>query len=483
MSHSAPHAPPTTHTLLQALRDVLGDDAVTTGSALLEHRFADWSGIPAQTPLALLRPRTTEQVQSLMRICHHYRQPVVVQGGLSGLAGAACTRENDIALSVERMNAIEDIDLVSGTLTVQAGATLQAIQEAAAQHGMLFPLDLGARGSCTIGGNLACNAGGTRVIQYGMAREQVLDLEAVLPDGRLIGGQRKMLKNNTGLDLKQLLIGSEGLLGIITRATLRLRPAPSATATAWCGLPNYSAVTTLLHKAQKKLPQGVCTFEVIWPSYYHYVLSQLPDLRPPLQGSHPYHVLLESVGSTPALQTDFENFLAHCLEDGIVEDAAIALSTADAQALWKIREAPAEFPRLMPRLLGFDISFAIRDIDRATHACSHALRSRWPHCTLLEYGHLGDGNLHLIVDIPDASDTALQEAERIIYDVVAHYQGSVSAEHGIGLKKRAVLPHSRSHTELDLMLSIKRAIDPYNLLNPGKVFPDAWQHALNSIQG
>lgn len=464
--------------VLLALRAALGDGGVTTGPLLDERRYADWSGLPAQRPLALLRPRTTEQVALALSICHQHRQPVVVQGGLSGLAGAACTRADDIALSLERMDAIEDIDLVSATLTVQAGATLQAVQDAAARHGMMFALDLGARGSCTIGGNLACNAGGTRVIQYGMAREQVLDLEAVLPDGRTIGGQRKMIKNNTGLDLKQLLIGSEGLLGVITRATLRLRPAPGAAATAWCGLSSYACVTNLLHEAQKQLPHGVSAFEVIWPGYYRYVLAQLPGMKPPLPGTHPYHVLLESLGTGPAHQAAFEDFLAHCLESGIVEDAVVAQSEADTQALWRLREAPAEFPRLMPRLLGFDISFAIRDIADAAHACGEALRRHWPDCILLEYGHLGDGNLHLIADLPGAPDAALQEAEGLVYEVVARYHGSVSAEHGIGLKKRAVLAHSRSRAELDVMLAIKRTIDPCNILNPGKVFPDEWLHAL-----
>jgi len=470
-------------TAIQSLLNTLGEDIVTTGDALTARRFADWSGVPAQTPLALLRPRTTEQVAQALSICHQYKQPVVAQGGLSGLAGAACTGANDVALSLERMAAIEEVDPANRCMTVQAGAVLQTVQQAAAAHGLLFALDLGARGSATLGGNLATNAGGVNVIQYGMAREQVLDLEAVLADGRIIGGQRKMLKNNTGLDLKQLLIGSEGTLGIITRATLKLRPLATATMTAWCGLPDYAAVIALLNRAQQTLPQGVCAFEVMWPGYYEYVLGQLAHLKRPLTGQHAFYVLLESqeTSTTATLQASLESLLADCLAQGIVTDAVLAQSTAQAQDFWRVREAPEHFPRLMPELIAFDVSFAIHDIDDAAQACTHALRQRWPHCTILAYGHLGDGNLHLVVDVPDAPDDVsthprpalATQVEDLVYQIVARYHGSVSAEHGIGLKKQAVLAYSRSASELAVMRSIKHALDPHNILNRGKLFAGA----------
>lgn len=460
-------------TVLQALLDALGEDVVQFGEQIANRRYADWSGVPAVQPLALLRPRTTQQVSQALAICHQYRQPVVVQGGLSGLAGAACTQEHDIALSLERMNAIEEADEVSGTITVQAGVILQAVQERAAAMGMMFPLDLGARGSCTIGGNLGSNAGGNRVIKYGMAREQVLDLEAVLADGRIIGGLRKMVKNNTGLDLKNLLIGSEGTLGVITRAVLRLRAQPGAVATAYCGLADYDSVTALLRAAQQRLVSGVSAFEVMWPGYYNYVLANVPGLKPPLPAQHNYYVLLESVGGEAERhQADFECVLEECMEAGIIENAAVATTAGDAQGFWSVRDAPAEFPALMPKLIAFDVSFSIRDIGQAAQDCAARLGARWPDSTVLVYGHLGDGNLHLITDVPGVTEETVKQVEALVYGLVNEYNGSVSAEHGIGLKKRNVLGLTRSPADLDAMLAIKQALDPHNILNRGKVFAD-----------
>lgn len=463
------------NTVLQALLDALGEDVVQFGERIAYRRNADWSGVPAAQPLAVLCPRTTQQVSQALAICHEYRQPVVVQGGLSGLAGAACTQEHDIALSLERMNVIEEIDEVSGTMTVQAGTILQTVQEQAAAIGVMFPLDLGARGSCTIGGNLGSNAGGNRVIKYGMVREQVLDLEAVLADGRIIGGLRKMVKNNTGFDLKNLLIGSEGTLGVITRAVLRLRPQPAAVATACCGLADYDSVTALLRTAQQRLASGVSAFEVMWPGYYNYVLANISGLKPPLPAQHNYYVLLESMGTEPERQqADFERLLQECLETGVIEDAAVATTQRDALDFWSVRDAPAEFPVLMPKLIAFDVSFSIRDIGQAAQDCAARLGARWPGCTVLVYGHLGDGNLHLIVDVPGAAAETVEQVEALVYGLVNEYNGSVSAEHGIGLKKRNVLGLTRSASDLDAMRAIKLALDPHDILNRGKVLPDRY---------
>ena len=459
--------------VVQALIACLGDDVVEYGEQIADRRHADWSGLPAAVPLALLRPRTTQQVSQALAICHQHRQPVVVQGGLSGLAGGACTQAGDIALSLERMNQIEEVDEISGTMTVQAGVTLQTVQERAHGVDMMFPLDLGARGSCTIGGNLGSNAGGNRVIKYGMAREQVLDLEAVLADGSIIGDRRKMVKNNTGFDLKNLLIGSEGTLGVITRAVLRLRPQPASVATAWCGLADYEAVTVLLRTAQQRLSAGVSAFEVMWPGYYDYVLSRVQGLRPPLASRHAYYVLLESVGGDiQQHQAEFQRLLEECLEDGVIENAALASSASDALDFWKVRDAPAEFPVLMPNLIAFDVSFSIREIGQAARDCAHRLNMRWPDSTVLVYGHLGDGNLHVIVNVPEASEVAAAEVDEMVYSLVKEYKGSVSAEHGIGLKKKMVLGHTRSLADLNAMCAIKRALDPHCILNRGKTLPD-----------
>ncbi|RKP51873.1 FAD-binding oxidoreductase [Pararobbsia silviterrae] len=459
-----------THAVVRALRESLGADVVALPAEFEGRKHADWSRTPSADPIALVRPRTTEHVATALRICDEHNQPVVAQGGLTGLAGGACMLGGEVALSLERMTGIEELDTVSATMTVRAGTPLQIVQEAADAAGFMFPLDLGARGSATIGGNLATNAGGNRVIKYGMMRDQVLDVEAVLADGSVVGGLRKMIKNNTGYDLRDLLIGSEGTLAIITRVVLRLRPKPRVVSTAWCGVGRYEDVTTLLHEAQARLPAGVSAFEVMWPGYYDFVLERLPELRAPLEDRHAFYVLLESSGADPESQNEaFENFLAEMLERGVLVDAALAASDADAAAFWAIRDAPGEYPRLIPGRVSFDVSFSIADVGEAAIRCEAKLRERWPNATILVYGHLGDGNLHIVVQEPDWAPTVAPEVQRVVYDVTAEMGGSVSAEHGIGLKKLKVLALSRSATELAAMRAIKNALDPKHLLNPGKV--------------
>ncbi|MGA7776303.1 MAG: FAD-binding oxidoreductase [Paraburkholderia sp.] len=458
--------------VVAALRAALGADVVALPAEFAGRKHADWSRTPSADPIALIRPRTTEQVATALKICFEHHQPVVTQGGLTGLAGGACMLGGEVALSMERMSGIESIDPVSATMTVLAGTPLQTVQEAADDAGFMFPLDLGARGSCTIGGNLATNAGGNRVIRYGMMRDQTLDLEAVLPDGSVIGGLRKMIKNNTGYDLRNLLIGSEGTLAVITRAVLRLRHKPRAMSTAWCGLPDYDSVTTLLRRSQERLPAGVSAFEVMWPGYYDFVLQRLPELRAPLEGKHAYYVLLESSGADPARQAQaFEEFLAGMLEDNVIADAALASSEADAAAFWAIRDAPGEYPRLIPGRVSFDVSFSITDVGDAANRCEERLRARWPNATILIYGHLGDGNLHIVVQEPDWPPSTAPEVQKVVYGVTGDMGGSVSAEHGIGVKKLGVLALSRSPAELAAMKTVKAALDPRNILNPGKLMP------------
>ncbi|MEC5409231.1 FAD-binding oxidoreductase [Paraburkholderia sp. MPAMCS5] len=455
---------------IAALREALGADVVSAPPEFGSRQVADWSGTPAVQPVALVRPRTTDEVATALRICHQHRQPVVTQGGMTGHAGGACVLNDEIALSLERMNGVVEIDPVSATMTVLAGTPLQVVQEAADQAGFMFALDLGARGSCTIGGNISTNAGGNRVIRYGMMRDQVLDVEAVLADGSVIGGERKMIKNNTGYDLRNLLAGSEGTLAVITRAVLRLRAKPRAVSTAWCGMPGYEAVTTLLGRAQERLPAGVSAFEVMWPSYCNFIRARMPELRVPLAGDHAYYVLLESCGADPERQAAaFEEFLADMLEAGVIADAAIAQSESDAAAFWAIRDAPGEYPRLIPGRISFDISFAVAQAGEAAQRCDERLRARWPQATILVYGHLGDGNLHVVVQEPGWTAETIGEVQRVVYELTAEMSGSVSAEHGIGEEKLKVLPLSRSPAELAAMKAIKLALDPYNLLNPGKV--------------
>lgn len=460
----------TTAQAVDALIQALGTDVVATGSAIPARRHGDWSGVPASVPRALLRPRTTEQLSRLLKICNELDQPVVAQGGLTGLAGGACCGPEEIALSLERMNAIEEVDAVSGTLTAQAGCTLQAVQEAAEAAGFLFALDLGARGSCTIGGNLSTNAGGNRVIRYGTMRDQVLGIEAVLADGSVVGGLHKMVKNNTGYDFRHLFAGAEGTLGIVTRVVLKLHPQPRSVCTAWCGLSDFRSVTTLLRRAKAELPGGVSAFEVMWPSYLDFMMERVKGLRPPLQGRHGMNVLMESAGADEVHHpAAFEAFLARMLEEGVIEDAAVARSAADARSLWAVRDATAEFPILLPGMAAFDVSFAIADIGRAALECEALLRERWPDGIALVYGHLGDGNLHVIAHADGGRPETRMQIEEVVYDLTRRYRGAVSAEHGIGLLKRKVLGHTRSPAELAAMRAIKQALDPKGILNPGKV--------------
>ncbi|ABM57832.1 FAD-binding oxidoreductase [Verminephrobacter eiseniae] len=455
---------------VQALLHALGAQVVQLPADFGNRQHADASRMACAEPIALLRPVSTAQIAQALRICSEHRQPIVTQGGLTGLSGGACLRGGEIALSMERMRGIESIDMQASTMTVLAGTPLQMVQQAAEAAGAMFPLDLGARGSCSIGGNLATNAGGNRVIKYGMARDQVLDIEVVLPGGQVLGGRHRMIKNNTGYDLRHLFIGSEGTLGVITKAVLKLRPKPTAVSTAFCGVPDFAAVIQLLTRAQSELPAGVSAFEVMWPGYYHFVLERLPHLRAPLARRHAFYLLLESSGADAERQNQaFECFLAKCMADGLLQDAAIAGSDADALAFWAIRDAPGEYQRILPGRVSFDISFAISDVEAAIAHCEAALRERWPKATVLIYGHLGDGNIHIVVQEPDWPAGSMAEVQSVVYGITGQWAGSVSAEHGIGLKRKPVLGLTRSAIEIDVMRAIKRAIDPDNLLNPGKL--------------
>ena len=317
--------------LLAALRDALGENAVASGAEVPERNRNDWSPLPPVTPLAVVRPSTPEGVATAMGLAHRHGVPVVPQGGLTGLAGGARPVADGIALSLERLVGIEEIDPDAATMTVRAGTTLEMIQNAAAAAGFMVAIDLGARGSCAIGGNLSTNAGGNRVIRYGMAREMVLGLEVVLPDGTLVTGLNKMLKNNAGYDLKQLFLGSEGTLGIITRAVLRLWPLPEATMAAMCGLADYTAVLRLLRTARRKLGPILSAFEVMWPDYWEVATGQVPNVRRPIQGSHGFYVLVEAQGSADFDEQRFAGWLEAQLEAEVLADAAVAASLQDVR--------------------------------------------------------------------------------------------------------------------------------------------------------
>lgn len=473
---------PDTHTFLTQLTSLAGHAAVYTGDAIAPQHLSDWSGTPPVQPLALVCPGDTATVSRVLALCHAHRVPVVPQGGLTGLCGGAVPVSGGIALSLARMNRIDPVDTVGATLTVQAGATLQAVQEAAAAAGFLFGMDLGARGSCQIGGNLATNAGGNGVVQHGMMREQTLGLEVVLADGTVLPMLRPMLKNNTGCDLKHVFIGAEGTLGVITQAVLALRPAPPARQCFLVALPDFSAAVVLLRKLQTAFPGTLAAFELMWADFYNLAVGWRGGAAPFPQ-AHPFAVLADVTGTDHAELTErVESVLGSGMADGLVLDAVLAQSPSQAQALWRIREATAEFPTRM-RPINFDISLPLAQMDAFANDCVEALSQRWPGHRTVRFGHLGDGNLHLTTDARSLAGLTPAEAthtvEQLVYGLVAQRGGSVSAEHGIGLHKKPYLSASRTPAELAVMHAIKRALDPLNLLNPGKVF-DVPDHPENN---
>jgi FAD/FMN-containing dehydrogenase len=458
----------------QALLDLrvqLGAAAVLTGADVPERNGHDWSPQAPQPPLAVVRPVDAAGVSAALRACRAAGLAVVPQGGLTGLCGGARPEPGWVALSLERMVGVEEVDVAGATMTVRAGTPLELVQRAAADAGMFFALDLGARGSCSIGGNLSTNAGGNRVIRYGMARELVLGLEVVLPDGTIVTSLNKMLKNNAGYDLKQLFIGSEGTLGVITRIVLRLHPQPGCTMSALCALPDYASVVRLLGAARRGLGPLLSAFEVMWPDYWQ-VVTERVGVRPPVGGSHGLYVLVEAQGTDETIDGPrFAAWLERLLEEGAIADAAVAQSVADTQSFWALRDACAEFfPTLGPHV-SFDVALAVRDMDAFATRCKAALLQNIPGCESVYYGHIGDGNLHLVAwaDGLSVENQPKQQMDETIYGLVREFKGSVSAEHGIGTAKKPYLGHARSEAEIALMRTLKQALDPHGLLNPGKV--------------
>ena len=455
---------------IEDLRRALGAAAVLAGDDIPARNEHDWSILAPVRPLCVVRPADPAGVAAAMRICAAHRLPVVPQGGLTGLCGGARPVEGSVALSLERLVGIEEIDAAAATMTVRAGTPLETIQKAAADAGLFCALDLGARGSCTIGGNLSTNAGGNRVIRYGMAREMVLGIEVVLPDGTLMTSLNKMLKNNAGYDLKQLFVGSEGTLGVITRAVLRLQPQPACTMAALCGLVGYDAVLALLAAARRGLGPLLSAFEVMWPDYWEVATRRVPGVRDPLAGRHAFTVLVEAQGGDAEGDPQrFQAWLEAMAEAGVVADAAVARSLADAAAFWATRDAAAEFTAVLGPHASFDIGLPVAGMDAYAAECRAAFAAELPGALALFYGHIADGNLHIVACLPGAAEQPFAAIDDIVYRLVRRHGGTVSAEHGIGLKKKPFLAFSRSPEELALMRLIKRAIDPTNRLNPGKV--------------
>jgi FAD/FMN-containing dehydrogenase len=452
--------------LIDALQGIVGERGLLTGDDVQARPNQSW-GQGSCPALAVVRPASTDEVAAVLRLCNAQGRAVVPHGGLTGLVDGITCDAGDVAISLERMNAIEHIDADAGTMVVQAGAVLQTVQEAAEEAGWQFAVDFGARGSANIGGMVATNAGGNSVVRYGMTREQVLGLEAVLADGTVLSNMNEMIKNNTGYDLKHLFVGSEGTLGIVTRAVLRLRPRARSVQTALVALDSFADVAGLLRRLGVELEGKLSAFEVMWRNFYHYMTVESGKHQPVIPADYPYYVLVESEGADAAREEEqFMAVLGALMEEGHVADAVICQSSQQAAQLWEMRDdVEALVTAVFPPAI-FDISLPIREMEAYVAGLEGTLAEQYPGTRLVSFGHLGDGNIHLGIG-PVQDKHAI---ERLVYERLSEVKGSVSAEHGIGLEKREFLGNSRTAAELAVMRSIKAALDPHNTLNPGKIF-------------
>ena len=456
-------------TLQKRLADIVGGANVLTEAADTKPYTVDWRKQYAAPAECVVRPASTQELAQVVALCARENVAVVPQGGNTGLVGGSVPTgaRREIVLALGRMNRIRELDRLNDTVTVEAGCVLATVQRAALEAGRLFPLSLAAEGSCQIGGNLSTNAGGVNVLRYGTAREQVLGLEVVLPDGRVWDGLRGLRKDNTGYDLKQLFLGAEGTLGVITAAVLKMRARPSASATAWVALETPAAAVELLGRLRDRVGECVSAFELVSRRCLEAVLAHAHDTQDPFAAAHPWYVLveLEDAGTFESLQSRLEEPLAEYIEQGKVRDAAIAASHLQAAALWRIRES---IPEAQFANVKHDVSVAVSRVPLLIERAEAALAKAFPGVQSYIFGHVGDGNLHY--NIGDQSLVARKaEVNRIVYDAVAALGGSISAEHGLGQLKRDEIVRHREPLELELMRAVKRALDPRGLMNPGKV--------------
>lgn len=473
---------PVTPAVLDALRTIVGEKGLILDDQGKEPFVRDWRGVRVGTAAVVVRPASTDEVSKVVKLCYDNGIAIVPQGGNTGLMGGATPypTHSGILLSLGRMNHVLEVDPVGYSMTVEAGCILQTLQETAASHDRFFPLSLGAQGSCVIGGNLSTNAGGVQVLRYGNARNLVLGLEVVLPNGDVWNGLRSLKKDNTGYDLKHLFMGAEGTLGIITKAVLKLWPAPKDTATSWLAIRDPQAAVEILSEAHAASEDNVGSCELMSRAVTDLVLHHVPGTQDPLKADTPWYLLLEWSSSRPkadgaeGMSEKMEQFLADQMETGRVLDAVIAQNEAQARNMWRIREGIAEASRAEGLGLSYDISVAVSKvpvfIDKGIKAALEILPSLRPQ----PLGHIGDGNIHFSFMGPRGMDrqTLNQYAPaitRAVNDILRDMMGSISAEHGIGSEKIDELAYYRSKVELDTMRSLKRALDPKNIMNPGKI--------------
>ena len=434
----------------------------------IDERFlSDWSGLRRGTPAELHRPRSTREVADIVRRCHDQGLRITVQGGLTGLAGGAVPADGDVVINLERLNAIEDIDELEGVMQVQAGATLAQVQTAAVEAGWFFPVDLGARGSCQVGGNAATNAGGERVLRYGTMRDSVLGLEAVLADGTVLDTMTRLVKDSAGLDPRFLFIGSEGTLGIITRLVLKLQPPPGPSVAAIAALSDMASVARLLRHLKQTLGGMLHAYEFMSQRFVA-LSSSLSGVRNPVDPASPWAVLIEARGVTgQTVDESLQAALESAFEAGLVSDCAVASSLSDVEAFWRLRQSIPELLTHLKPTVNFDCGLPQKEVAGFVDRVDAAMRSRFPDAEHLFFGHLGDNNIHLITGPHREQDA--HAVDSLVYGELEHHRGTISAEHGVGFIKKPFLAHTRNASQLALLRAIKQALDPQQVLNPGRV--------------
>ena len=466
-----------TQELIRQLHAIVGDAGLVTEAEAQAPYLKDWLGKWQGRVAVVVRPADTAQTAEVVRLCHLTHTPIVTQGGNTGMSGGATPDDSgaQVILSTTRMNRVREVDPINNTMTVDAGVILAHAQEAARSAGRYFPLSLGAEGSCTVGGNLATNAGGIAVLRFGNMRELALGLEVVLPDGRIWNGLRGLRKDNTGYDLRDLFIGSEGTLGVITGAVLKLFSQPHARATAWVGADSPAQLADLLARTRARCGDRLVAFEIMSAASLALVLQHVTDTRAPLAQATPYNALIELADTEDlGLQAMLEEVLGQALEDETISDAMFCTNGTQAAALWKIREGISQAQVRAGKVIKHDIALPISAIAGFVAQAEALIADCGLAAQIINFGHLGDGNLHFNVMIPLSSTyedvkQATLLLNRLVHDLVTDLQGSISAEHGVGQLRRDELQHYKSPLEMELMLRIKQAFDPNLIMNPGKL--------------
>jgi FAD/FMN-containing dehydrogenase len=463
--------------LVQRLREIVGERGLVARGESAPYE-TDWRDAYHGRAAAVVRPASTEEVARVAALLAQLRVPMVPQGGNTSLCGASVPDDSgrQVVVSLARMNRVRHVDPENNTMTAEAGCVLAALQQVAEEHGRLFPLSLGAQGSCQIGGNLSTNAGGTGVLRYGNTRELVLGLEVVLPDGRIWDGLRSLRKDNTGYDLKHLFIGAEGTLGIITAAVLKLFPSPRSQSTAFVAVQDPAAAVALLSHLRNRCGERITGFELIARICLDLVFRHIPGSRDPLPASHPWYVLVELSDSTAggALEELLQDALASAVEAGLVQDAAMAASRSQQGDFWKLRENISEAQKVEGPSIKHDVSVPVSLVPDFIARADARLKERFPDIRIVAFGHVGDGNIHYNCSKSERGEAQAfydlaPEVNHVVYETVTELNGSISAEHGLGVLKREEIKRYKSDLELELMRSIKRTLDPHGLMNPGKV--------------